>query len=230
MEIITTSVFFGTALTLVAYFAGVYVKEKTKLEIFNPILIGICVVIMVLTVFDVEYEVYNKTASHISYFLTPATICLSIPLYRQFQVLKQNVIAIVGGVISGVLASCISTFGLAVALSLTQEEYLTMLPKSITTAIGLPLSEELGGIGDITVTLIILTGIFGNLIAISVLKLFRINHPIAKGIAIGSSSHALGTVKALEIGEIEGAMSSLSIALSGIITVLAAQFFAQLTI
>ncbi len=230
MEIITTSIFFGTALTLVAYFVGAFIKDKTKLEICNPILIAIGIVIVVLTVFEIDYDAYNQTASHISYFLTPATICLAIPLYRQFQILRENVAAIVGGVVTGVLASCISTLGIAVALSLTQEEYLTMLPKSITTAIGLPLSEELGGIGDITVALIILTGIFGNLIAVSVLKVFRIKNPIAKGIAIGSSSHAVGTVRAMEIGEIEGAMSSLSIALSGVITVIAVQFFAQLNI
>ncbi len=228
MELITSSIFFGTAISLSAYLLGVIIKEKLKKEIFNPILIAIALIIVFLLLFDIDYETYNSSASYVSYLLTPATICLALPLYKQINVLKKNFVAIMLGIICGVLTSCFTTYLLAVFLSLSSAEYYTLLPKSITTAIGLPLSEEIGGISDITVAVIILTGIFGNLIATSALKLFCIKNPIAKGIAIGSSSHAMGTVKAIEIGEIEGAMSSLSIAISGIVTVLFVQFFTGL--
>ncbi len=228
MEIITTSVYFGTAISLAAYLIGFMIRQKTGKEIFNPIIIAIVIVISLLLVFDIDYKTYNATASHVSYFLTPTTICLALPLYRQLEVLKKNFMAIMAGIVSGVLTSCFTTYILSVLLSLSDAQYFTLLPKSITTAIGLPLSEEIGGIGDITVAVIILTGIFGNLIAVSALKLFRIKSPIAKGIAIGSASHAMGTAKAMEIGEIEGAMSSLSIAISGIVTVILVQLFVGL--
>ncbi len=224
MELINTSIFFGAAISLGAYLIGVKVKEKLKREIFNPILIAIILVIGVLLIFDIEYAVYNESAQLISYFLTPTTICLALPLYRQVQILKKSGAAILIGIFSGVVTSCLSTYVMAVVMSLSKAQYYTLLPKSITTAIGLPLSQELGGIGDITVAVIILTGIFGNLIATYALKWFCIKNPIAKGIAIGSSSHAMGTVKAMELGQIEGAMSSLSIAISGILTVVLVQF------
>ncbi len=221
---ISSSIFFGTALTLASYMIGVTVKNRFKREIFNPILISIIIIIAVLLLFDIDYDKYNASASYISYFLTPTTICLAVPLYRQLCVLRKNPVAIICGILSGVATSCIATYLLSVAFSLTNTQYYTLLPKSITTAIGLPLSQEIGGIADITVTVIILTGIFGNLIASFVIKIFRIKNPISKGIAIGTSSHAIGTAKAIEMGEVETAMSSLSIAISGIITVIVIQF------
>ncbi len=224
MELINASVFFGAAISLGAYLIGVKVKEKLKREIFNPILIAIILVIGILLIFDIDYDVYKESAQLVSYFLTPTTICLALPLYRQVQILKKSGVAILIGIFSGVVTSCLSTYLMTVVMSLSHTEYYTLLPKSITTAIGLPLSQELGGIGDITVAVIILTGIFGNMIATYALKWFCIKNPIARGIAIGTSSHAMGTVKAMELGQIEGAMSSLSIAISGIITVILVQF------
>ncbi len=224
-QTLTSSIFFGFTLTLATYMIGLWIKKRLKKEIFNPLLISIVLIIIILLVLDIDYDTYNNSAKYISFFLTPTTICLAVPLYRQLSILKNNSFAILIGVVSAVATNCISIFILSKIYSLSATEYHTLLPKSITTAIGLPLSEELGGLVDITVAVIILTGIFGNLIATSILKLFAINHPIAKGVAIGSSSHAIGTVKAMEIGEIEGAMSSLSIVVSGIITVVAVQFF-----
>ncbi len=228
MTEITSSIFFGSFLTLVSYTFSALIKEKLKKDIFNPILISIIIIIIVLLVFDIEYATYMDSAKYINYLLTPTTICLALPLYRQFELLKKNHFAILIGILTGVFMSAICIFLLANILSLNSEQYITLLPKSITSAIGLPLSEELGGIAEITVAIIVLTGIAGNLFAKSTMKLLKIKSPISKGIAIGTSSHAIGTVKAIEMGEIEGAMSGLSIAISGVITVIVIQYFAIL--
>lgn len=221
-------IYFGITLTLLAYFLGVYINKKTKLTLMNPLLIAILFVIGVLLVCDIEYDVYNNGAKYISAFLTPATIALAIPLYKQIHLLKKNIKAIVLGILAGVLSSLTSVLALSYLFMFTHAEYVTFLPKSITTAIGMGVVEELGGYVSIAVASIIITGILGNIFAVKILKLFRITHPIAKGLAIGCSSHAIGTSKAMEIGEIEGAMSSLAIVIAGLITVVGASFFSML--
>ena len=158
--------------------------------------------------------------------LTPATICLAVPLYEQIGLLKKNYKAIIIGIIAGVLTSLTSVLLLVLLFRLEYASYVTLLPKSITTAIGMGVSEELGGYVPITVAVIIVTGVIGNMLAETVCKVFKINDPVAKGIAIGSSSHAIGTAKAMEMGDVEGAMSSLSIVVSGILTVIGANIFA----
>lgn len=168
-----------------------------------------------------------RECRYLSWLLTPATVCLAIPLYEEFELLKSNVRAVMCGIISGVLTSLITILVLAMFFGLTHEEYVTLLPKSITTAIGMGVSEELGGYVTITVAVIIITGVIGNILAEFICKIFRIEEPIAKGIAIGSAAHAIGTAKAMEIGEVEGAMSSLSIAVAGILTVVGASVFAH---
>ena len=227
MEFFRQSAFFGVMLSLVAYGIGFELKRKFKLAIFNPLLIAIILVMVVLVSFHIDYDVYNKGAVYISYLLTPATICLAVPLYEQFELLKKNWKALLIGILSGCIASMGSILAMTIIFSLSHEEYVSFLPKSITTAIGMGVSEELGGYVSITVAVIIITGVLGNMIGENVLKLFRITNPIAKGVAIGTASHAIGTAKAMEIGEIEGAMSSLSIVVSGIITVVGASIFAQ---
>lgn len=226
-ELLGDSLFFGVAVSVLAYQVGMLVKKKWKLAVFNPLLISIILVIAVLLIFHVDYETYNEGAKYLSYLLTPATVCLAIPLYEQLEQLKTHAKAIAAGIISGVLSSLFSVLVLAVAFGLTHEEYVTLLPKSITTAIGMSVSEELGGIVTITVAVIIVTGVLGNMIGEVVCKLFRIHEPVARGIAIGSASHAIGTAKAMEMGEVEGAMSSLSIAVSGLLTVIGASVFAM---
>lgn len=226
-ELMGDSLFFGVVVSVLAYQAGLWIKRKWKLAVFNPLLISIFLVIAVLLIFDVDYERYNEGAKYLSYLLTPATVCLAIPLYEQLEQLKKNAKAIAAGILSGVLSSLVSVLALAAAFGLSHEEYVTMLPKSITTAIGMGVSEELGGIVTITVAVIIVTGVLGNIIAELVCKIFRIHEPVAKGIAIGSASHAIGTAKAMEMGEVEGAMSSLSIAVSGLLTVIGASVFAM---
>lgn len=226
-ELLGDSLFFGVAVSVLAYQVGMLVKKKWKLAVFNPLLISIILVIAVLLIFHVDYETYNEGAKYLSYLLTPATVCLAIPLYEQLEQLKKNVKAIVAGILSGVVTSLCSVLILALAFGLGHEEYVTLLPKSITTAIGMGVSEELGGIVTITVAVIIVTGVLGNIIAELVCKIFRIHEPVARGIAIGSASHAIGTARALEMGEVEGAMSSLSIAVSGLLTVIGASVFAM---
>lgn len=222
------SVFFGAAISLGAYEAGLLIKRKFKLAILNPLLIATICVMAVLTLLKVDYTHYNEGARYISYLLTPATVCLAVPLYQQLELLRKNLKAVAGGITAGVLASLASVFVLAKLFSLTHEQYVTLLPKSITTAIGMGVSEELGGITTITIAVIIITGILGNVIAEFVCRLFRIEEPIAKGLALGTASHAIGTAKAMELGEVEGAMSSLAIAVAGLMTAVGASLFANL--
>ena len=205
-----------------------FLKKKFKTGIFNPLLISIVITIVFLLTCNIDYETYNDGAKYLSWLLTPATVCLAIPLYQQIELLKKNHKAVLVGILSGVLTSLTTIMILAFIFKLSHKEYVTMLPKSITTAIGIGVSEELGGYVTITVAVIILTGVLGNILAEGICKLFKINHPIAKGIAIGTASHAIGTVKAMELGEIEGAMSSLSIAVSGILTVVGSIGFAKI--
>lgn len=226
-ELLGNSLFFGVAVSVLAYQAGMAAKRKWKLAVLNPLLISIIIVMALLLLFKVDYETYNEGAKYLSYLLTPATVCLAVPLYEQLEHLKKNSKAIAAGITAGVLSSLGSVLALAAAFGLSHEEYVTLLPKSITTAIGMGVSEELGGIVTITVAVIIVTGVIGNITAELILKVFRIKEPVAKGIAVGSASHAIGTAKALEMGEIEGAMSSLSIAVSGLLTVAGASVFSS---
>lgn len=227
-DFFSESLFAGVTISLIAYMAGIFLNKKYKLPIFNPLLISIVLSIAVLVVADIDYEVYNAGASYLSWFLTPATVCLAIPLYEQLHVLKKNWKAIMLAITSGVLTSAVAIFVLAKIMKLSHKEYVTLLPKSITTAIGMGLSEEMQGYVTITVAVIIITGVIGNMLGEGVCKIFRITHPVAKGLALGTSAHVLGTAKAMEMGEVEGAMSSLSIVVAGVLTVAASLVFANL--
>lgn len=219
-EFLMNSTYFGVVITLVCYWGALLIAKKLKSTIFNPILIAAAMIITILLVFHIEYETYQQGAVYISYFLNPATVCLAIPLYRQFQVLKENLSAVFWGILSGCIACGITILGLAAVLGLPSELTASVLPKSITTAIALGLSEEIGGISSVTVAAVIITGIFGASIATVIYKIFKIEEPVAQGLAMGASAHAVGTSKALEIGEIQGAMSSLAIVVTGIMTVI----------
>ncbi|MBR3823634.1 MAG: LrgB family protein [Lachnospiraceae bacterium] len=227
-ELLTESVYFGMVLTLVCYEIGLAVKRKVKFPLANPLLVGAILIIGVLVALDIEYKAYQASVRPISFLLTPATVCLAIPLYRQLSLLKKYPLAIIGGVLSGVLTAMVSIYFLSRAFGLTHEEYVSILPKSITTAIGMGVSEKMGGVVALTVISISISGISGTILADIWLKLLRIREPIAKGLALGTAAHALGTAKAMELGEIEGAMSSLSIVVTGILSVIAISFFAPL--
>lgn len=227
-ELLTESVYFGMVLTLVCYQIGLAVKRRVKFPLANPLLVGAVLIIGVLVALDMEYETYQASVHPISFLLTPATVCLAIPLYRQLSLLKKYPRAIMGGVLSGVVTAMVSIYLLSLSFGLTHVEYVSILPKSITTAIGMGVSEKMGGVVALTVISISISGISGTILADFWLKLLRIREPIAKGLALGTAAHALGTAKAMEQGEIEGAMSSLSIVVTGILSVIAISFFAPL--
>jgi predicted murein hydrolase (TIGR00659 family) len=213
---------------MMTYGFGVWLRGKTKIDFLNPLLISIASIIAILLIFKIDYKAFNESAKYLSYLLTPATVALAIPLYKQLDLLKKNLKAILIGVASGVITSMSSVLGFCILFRLSHENYVTLLPKSITTAIGMDVSKELGGSVTISVAVIIITGILGNMLATTMTKIFRIKNPIAVGLMCGPASHAIGTAKAMQIGEIEGAMSSLAIVVSGLMTVVGASFFAMI--
>ncbi len=221
-----TSAYAGVTISLISYGLGAWLKKKFGFGFFNPLLISIVVTIIVLIGCNVEYETYNVGAQYLSWLLTPATVCLAIPLYEELELLKKNAHAVILGVLAGVFTSLLTVFVMAKLMGLSHANYVTLLPKSITTAIGMGVSEELGGYVTITVAVIIITGVIGNILGEFICKLFRINEPISKGLALGTAAHAIGTAKAMELGDVEGAMSSLSIAVAGVLTVVLASVFA----
>lgn len=226
IDFISQSAYFGVVLSLTAYILGALLKKRFKSGLLNPLLVSIIITILVLVFAHIDYNTYNSSAKYLSWLLTPATVCLAIPLYEQFELLTQNWKAVICGITAGVITSLVAILAVSLIFNLDHKVYVTLLPKSITTAIGMGVSEELGGYVTITVAVIVITGVLGNILAEAVCKIFKIEEPIAKGIAIGSAAHAIGTAKAMEIGEIEGAMSSLSIAVAGILTVVGASVFA----
>lgn len=227
-EVLTDSAFFGMVITLVCYEIGSLIKSKVKFALANPLLIAVILIVSFLAFFDLDYVVYEKGANYIRYFLTPATVSLAVPLYRRLELLKKYPAAIMLGIGAGVMTAMVSIWFMSILFGLTHTQYVTLLPKSITTAIALGMSEKQGGIIGLTVVSVSITGILGNVACETICKLFHIQEPIARGLAIGTSAHAMGTAKAMELGEVEGAMSSLSIVVAGIMTVLAIQVFAGL--
>ena len=215
----------GVVISLIGYYIGVLLKKKFKSGILNPLLISIILVIIFLVVTKTEYQNFNASAQYLSWLLTPATVSLAIPLYTELDRLKKNIRAIAISITVGTVVSLLCILVMSMLFHLTHEQYVTFLPKSITTAIGMSVSEEMGGVVSITVAAIIVTGIFGNVAGETVFKIFRITEPVAKGLALGTSAHAIGTSKAMELGEVEGAMSSLSIVTAGILTVILANVF-----
>ena len=216
------SAFFGVFLCLGSFELGLYLKKRFKLTIFNPLLIGIVLTVCVLLLFKIPYEKFNASASHISFFLTPITVCLAVPLYEQLALLRSNFLAI-----SGMIAGLGSIYAMSVIFGLNHTMYVTLLPKSVTAPIGMGISESLGGIVTLTVACIIATGIIGSVFGEALLKIFGIKKAMAKGIALGCASHAMGTARALEIGDVEGAMASLAMAVTGLLTVIGAGIFAH---
>lgn len=227
-EFLHHSAYLSVFVSLIAFYLGSKLFLKFHFPFFNPLLSAVLMVVAFLKLTGMDYKTYNEGAQYINYLLTPSTICLAVPLYEQIKLLKQNYKAIFLGILSGVLTGMAAVFLLCEAFGFDHAAYVTLLPKSITTAIGMGLSEELGGYVSITVAAIIATGILGNIIGEYVCRYAHITDPIARGIALGSAAHAMGTAKAMEIGPIEGAMASLSIVVAGVFTVVGASFFAML--
>ena len=226
MSELWASPYFGIALSILAFWAGEKLQKKLKSPFCNPLLIAILIIVIILLVFDIPYDSYNEGGAVINMFLAPATACLAVSIYTKLQLLKENAIPILVGCTAGSLSSMGSVYVLCKLFGLDEAMTASLLPKSITTAIGIGVSEELGGHVSVSVVVIIVTGVLGNIFAEKFLKLLSIKEPIAKGIAIGCSAHALGTAKAMEMGTIEGAMSSLSIVVCGVMTVVGSSIFA----
>lgn len=226
-DFLARSLFFGAGISLLFYEVGLLLKKRFKLAVLNPLLIAILCVMASLKVLGVPYSDYNTGAQYLSWLLTPATVALAVPLYEELGLLRKNLPAVAGGILAGTFAGLAGILLLCRVFALDHQLYVTFLPKSITTAIGMGVAEELGGVAALTVAAIILTGILGNVAAEGLFRLFRIHDPIARGLALGTGAHAIGTAKAMELGEVEGAMSSLSIAVAGLLTVAAASVFAQ---
>lgn len=226
--VLEQSQYFGLVLSIGAYLFACWLRRKTGLAILNPLLVAAALIIGCILGVGMDYETYNKGASYLSWLLTPTTVCLAVPLYKQLHLLKKHGDAVIMGISAGVVTSAVSIFLMSKVLGLSHTDYVTLLPKSITTAIGMGVSGEAGGIVTLTVMSIVLTGVLGNMAGETVLKLAKVSHPVAKGLALGTSAHAVGTAKALEMGEIEGAMSSLSVAVAGLMTVVLVPMVANL--
>ena len=226
-ELFSVSAYFFTALTVIAYALAAACQRKLRLIIFNPILMSALAIIAFLTALDIPSEVYQEGCRVLSYLLTPATICLAIAFYEQIGKMKKHLLPIVIGVLAGVVCSAGSIYGLSKLFALPDTILFSLLPKSVTTAIGLPLSEEIGGIAAITTTAIIISGIFGNILMPVLCKWFRLKHPIAQGVAIGTAAHVIGTTRAFELSEMAGAVGSLSLTIAGISTSVLLSFLAQ---
>lgn len=219
MDILTDNIFFGIVISLLAFECGLYISKKLKFPLFNPLLIAIISIITFLLVFNIDYEKYDNGAKFINMFLGPATVILAVPLYKQINLLKENFLPIIIGIFLGSLIGIISVIILSFIFGLENIIMTSLLAKSVTTPIGIEITNQLGGLIPITVLAIVISGIVGAVIGPSLCKIFKITNEIAIGIAIGTASHALGTTKALELGQTQGAMSSLSIGIAGLITV-----------
>lgn len=220
MEQILNTQLFGLLTILVFYNISLFIQKKAKKPIFNSLLICIILIILFLKITNISYENFKIGADIMNFMLGPVTVVLAVPLYRQFDLFKKYLKEILIGIVVGVVTSFI-IITIIGKLTLTNNEIVySILPKSITTPMGISLVNALGGVESITVVCIIATGIFGNILGELILKIGRIKHPVSKGIAMGTAAHAMGTSKALEMGEVEGAMSSLSIGISGVLTVM----------
>lgn len=227
-EFLLESQFFGLFLSLAFFQLARWLNRKAGREVISPLLFATLLCIAVLLVFDIDFEVYNRGAQYLDVLLTPATICLAIPLYRQYELLRRNAVAVLAGSVAGVAAHMAGCLLMLAVFRQEAAEFITLLPKSITTAIGKSLSAELGGYPAITMAAIMITGLFGAAIAPALLRLFRIRDPLAQGLAIGTASHAAGTSTAVQMGEVQGAASSLAIVVTGLLTVVAAPLLAGL--
>ena len=209
---------FPLVLTLLCYQIGLWCQKKWKSPLFNPILIGMVLVIGVLLITKVPNEHYQAGTAHMTWLLTPATVCLALPLYEHMKTLKKSLPAILTGITAGTLTSLIFVFILCRVFGLDRALTVSMLPKSVTSAFGMALSEANGGYGALTTAAIVITGVLGALIGSVLCKLFRITDPVAQGVAFGTASHVGGTTRALELGSLQGAVSSLSLAIAGLLT------------
>jgi predicted murein hydrolase (TIGR00659 family) len=210
---------FGVTISIIAYFLAVYISKRFRMPILNPLLLSIAAIIFILKIFNIDLETYNLGGNIITFFLAPATIALAVPLYKQWDVFKKNYLIIISGVLVGVLTGVFTTIVMGRLFNLDKSLITSLIPKNTTTPIAIEIANMLGANASLTVTFVILSGTLGYIVGEYVLRAFNINNKIAKGIALGTASHVMGTTKAMELGDVEGAMSSIAITLAGIITI-----------
>lgn len=216
--------YFGISLTILSFMIGQKIQKKTGLLICNPLIIAVVIIVGILLILKIPYEAYQQGGSIINMFLAPATACLAVSIYNKIQILKENWLPILVGCACGSLTSMSSVYVMCKLFHLDDAITAAMIPKSVTTPIAVSVAESLGGVSSITVVVVIFTGILGSIFAPTLIKLFRVNDPMTAGLSIGACSHAIGTSKALQLGETEGAMSGLAIGICGIFTVIFAMF------
>ena len=226
-DFLSSSSFFAVTLTLVAFAFGSACQKKWKWAVLNPILIAAALIIAVLKLLDIPNAVYQDGCAFLTYLLTPATICLAISFYDQFQKLKSHLAAAVLGILAGTVASIGTIWALTNLFRLDEAITASLLPKSVTTAIGVALTQEIGGVAAITTAAIVITGIIGNITGPALCRLFRLKSEVAQGVAFGTSAHVIGTAKATELSQLTGAVSSMSLTVAGIITAVILSFLAQ---
>ena len=225
MKELTQSPFFGITLTVVTYWLGMKIQKKVNFVLYNGLIIAVLLLVGVLVMLDIPYEDYYQGGSVINMFMGPATACMAVTVYAKIDLLRKNWLPVLAGCLAGVVASVGSVLAMCRLFGLDAAMTASLLPKSVTTPIATAVAEAHGGIVSITVAAVIFTGILGNLAAPYLIRLFRVKDPLAVGLGIGACSHAMGTAKALELGDTEGAMSGLAIGMCGIITAVAALFF-----
>lgn len=223
-EFIISLPMFGLGLTLFTYLIGSKIKSKFNKTLVNPLLIAIALIIGVLVLFDIPFEAYNVGGSAITLFLAPATAVLGLSIYRQFNMLKKNYVPIIAGCLAGSLVSVISSVVLCRLFGLEDNLVASMIPRAVTSPIAMEISETIGGIVPVTVSAVIFSGIIGAVFAPVLIKMLKMKNKVAVGVAFGTSSSAIGTSKAIELGEIQGAMSGLSVGITGLITVIITLF------
>ena len=228
IEQLAQSPFFGVAVTAVAYALGMRIQKKTGLVICNALVLAAGMTIGLLVVFDIPYDSYYAGGSIINLCLAPSTACVAMSIYSKLDVLKKNLLPVLVGCAAGAAASVASVWVMCRLFGLDTVLTASLLPKSVTTPIATAIAEVHGGIVSITAVAVIFTGIAGNLCAPLLIRLLRVKDPVAAGLGIGACSHAIGTAKAMELGEVEGAMSGIAIGLCGIVTTVLALLFGYL--
>lgn len=222
------SEYLALGISLLAYLGGERLYKKFPIPLFNPLLIAILITMLFLETANLDYQQYCRKSAILNYLLTPATICLALPLYEKLSILKRYPLAILAGIVSGTLTSLCVILAIAVGFQLSHSQYITLLPKSITSALGIGVATAHGGDITLTVSIIIFTGLLGHIFAVPLFRLFRIRSRVAQGVAIGTAAHAIGTAKAMELGKITGAVSTLSLIVTGVLSVFLIEIFAKL--
>lgn len=220
METLLLNPFTGLFVTIFFYLLGARLNKRWPNPLFTPLIFAILCVMAILLILDIEYETYMIGGQFINIWVTPATVALAIKLEQNYKYLRENYLAILSGIAAGVLIHTAIILGLSILFRFDGELFATLYPKSVTTAVALGVSESMGGIISLTVAIVVFTGILGAVIAPTLLKVTGITDPVAQGIAIGSSSHAMGTTKAIEMGDVQGAMSGLAIVVTGVVVVI----------